>query len=379
MGKSRVVIYDTQSQSMKDIIASIFEKFPHNVAGKKVLIKPNMLGPFEMERGVTTNPIVIDALVTYLLEAGADVIVGDNPGGQGGGVIATAKRCGIYQASHGRFVNISKSCKMVKLNSRFVKEVNVSTAILEADILINLPRFKTHGYAGISGAIKNMFGIVVGPGKAKLHFATPNPNDFHELLVDLYEVRIPDLIIMDGIFAMEGMGPTTGELRPLNKIIASTDGVALDAVVARMMGFDISLIRHIIVAAERGLGVCDMDNIEIEGDFHIIENFKLPISYDRNSKITAPKMSGVLELYKVGTTVPNFIKKEACIKCGECSRSCPVSAIIMDPYPVIDRRKCISCFCCAELCLKECFGYLNGAEVFDSLFSKLGDGKDENR
>lgn len=362
---------------MKNIIASIFEKFPLNVTGKKVLIKPNMLGPFEMERGVTTSPIVIDALVSYLIEAGANVMVGDNPGGQGGGVIATAKRCGIYQASHGKFANISKSCKMVELKSRFVKEVNVSTAVLDADILIDLPRFKTHGYAGMSGAIKNMFGIVVGPGKAKLHFATPNPDDFHELLVDLYQVRVPDLVIMDGIVAMEGMGPTTGELRPLNKIIASTDGVALDSIVARMMGFDIGLIRHIGIASERGIGAADLDDIDVEGDFHVIEGFKLPVSYDRNTKITAPKMSGVLELYKVGTTVPNFIKKEACVKCGECYRSCPVSAITMDPYPVINRRKCISCFCCAELCLKECFGYLNGIEVFDNLFSKLGDGKDE--
>ncbi|MGB7604581.1 MAG: DUF362 domain-containing protein [Lutisporaceae bacterium] len=378
MDKSKVVLYDTSKEEIKIIIEDIFKQFPMELEGKKVLVKPNMLGPFEQEKGVTTNPIVIEALVTYLLERKADVIVGDNPGGQGGGVVATAKKCGIYQASLGRFQSISKSCRMIDLKSRFLKEINVSDAIMDADIIINLPRFKTHGYAGLSGAIKNMFGIVVGPGKAKLHFKTPKPEDFHELLVDLYQVRVPDLVIMDGIYAMEGMGPTTGDLRPLNKILASIDGVALDATVARMMGFDLELIRHITIAAERGIGHYMEDEIVIIGDNKPIENFKLPISYDASVKITAPKMSGVMELYKLGSTVPNFDKPDLCLKCGECAKSCPVLAITMEPYPVINRRKCISCFCCAELCLKGCFGYVDGVKVFDKLFSALGDGTDEN-
>ena len=369
--KSKVIVYETQEQEMSKIIENIFENFPMEVEGKKILIKPNMLGPFEVERGVTTNPIIIEALVDYLIEKGANVIVGDNPGGQGGGVIAAAKKSGIFQASKGHFENIGAACQIYPMNSRLVKEITVSNAVLDCDILIDLPRFKTHAYAGISGGIKNMFGIVVGPGKAKLHFATPKPDDFHELLVDLYQVRVPDLIIMDGIYAMEGMGPTTGNLVQINKVLASNDGVALDATMARMMGFDINLIRHLIVANERNLGNYKEEDIEVIGDASKIENFVIPISYSAEVTATAPKMGGVLELYKLGTTVPNFCKPDNCVKCGECARSCPVGAISMEPYPVINRKKCISCYCCAELCLRDCFEYIDGAKVFEQLFSKL--------
>ena len=371
MSKSKVIVYDTNKQDMKSIIEDVFVNFPQDVKGKKVLIKPNMLGPFEVERGVTTNPVLIEALVDYLIDCGANIIVGDNPGGQGGGVIAAAKKSGIYQASKGHFENIGTACQLFPMNSRFVKEINVSDAVLDCDILIDLPRFKTHAYAGISGSIKNMFGIVVGPGKAKLHFETPKPDDFHELLVDLYQVRVPDLVIMDGIYAMEGMGPTTGNLKKIDKVLASTDGVALDATMARMMGFDIELIRHILVANERNLGVYKEEDIELVGDASKIEGFELPISYSAEVKATAPKMAGVLDLYKLSTTVPNFCKPENCVKCGECAKSCPVGAITMDPYPVINRKKCISCYCCAELCLRECFEYIDGTQVFETLFSKL--------
>lgn len=371
MAKSKVAIYSTVDTSISEIIRNAMEQFPLDVENKTVLIKPNMLGPFEQEKGVTTSPAVLQPLVEYLLNRNANVIVGDNPGGQGGGVELTAKRCGIFQASLGTFVNIGKRCRIIKINSRFVDNINVSDAVLDADIVIDLPRFKTHAYAGVSGAIKNMFGIVVGPGKAKLHFAARKLDEFHELLVDLYQVRIPDLVIMDAIYAMEGMGPTTGNLIPLNKILVSSDGVALDATVARMMGFNLKLIKHITIAAERNLGKCKEDEIEIIGDASQIKNFELPVTYNEEDMIKAPRFSGVLELYKLGTAIPEFYNFDKCIQCGECACSCPVGAINLTPYPEINRGKCISCFCCAELCAKECFRYADGRQVFENLFSKL--------
>lgn len=371
MSKSKVAIYSTNDVSISEIIKQSMEEFPLDVKNKTVLIKPNMLGPFEQERGVTTSPAVLQPLVEYLLDHDANVIVGDNPGGQGGGVEITAKRCGIYQASLGTFRNIGKKCHIVDIKSRFVEKISVSDAVLDADIIIDLPRFKTHAYAGISGAIKNMFGIVVGPGKAQLHFAARKLEEFHELLVDLYQVRVPDLVIMDGIYAMEGMGPTTGNLIPLNKILVSFDGIALDATMARMMGFNVELIKHITIAAERNIGKYKEEDIDILGDASPIEKFTLPMTYDEEDMIETPRLSGVLELYKLGTAVPEFYNFDKCVKCGECAKSCPVGAIKLDPYPNINRKKCISCFCCAELCLRECFRYTDGREVFENLFSKL--------
>lgn len=371
MEKSKVAIYNTNDISISEIINEAMEQFPIDVKNKTVLIKPNMLGPFEQEKGVTTSPAVLQPLVEYLLSKKANVIVGDNPGGQGGGVEITAKRCGIFQASLGTFENIGKKCRIISINSRFVDKISVSDAVLDADIVIDLPRFKTHAYAGISGAIKNMFGIVVGPGKAQLHFAARKLEEFHELLVDLYQVRVPDLVIMDGISAMEGMGPTTGNLLPLNKILVSFDGVALDATVARMMGFNVELIKHITIAADRKLGKYKAEDIDVVGDASPIENFNLPVTYEEDDMIKAPRLSGVLELYKLGTAIPEFYDYKKCVKCGECAKSCPVGAINLTPYPTIDRKKCISCFCCAELCIRECFRYTDGREIFENLFSKL--------
>lgn len=369
---SKVIIYDNAQRDVKNIIEDIFRKFPLDVSGKKILVKPNMLGPFEQEKGVTTNPVVIETVVDYLLAKGADVIVGDNPGGQGGGVDLTAKKCGIYQASKGTYRNIGDSCVMYKTDSRFFKEITISRVIHEVDMVINLPRFKTHGYAGLSGAIKNMFGYVVGPGKANLHLKTPRIEDFCELLVDLYQIRVPELTIVDGIYAMEGMGPTTGKLRWLDKIIAGTDGVAVDTVISRMMGFKKEDIKYIHIAAERGLGTDVDSEIEVVGDDSKIENFELPVSYSKTFKASAPGIEGVMSLYKVGHMVPKFEKVELCKRCRKCMEACPAAALTFkDNYPVIDHRKCISCFCCAEMCAEGCFAYIDAVDIFENMFSKL--------
>jgi uncharacterized protein (DUF362 family) len=221
---SKVIISDTQNNEIFEIIKNVFKIFgvEDKVKDKKVLIKPNILGPFPPERGVTTDPRVISAIVQELKKCGSkEIIVGDNSGSIHFDPLKIAKITGILDASDGCYSNIAREVLEVKVESKFIDELFISKIVKEADYVINVPKFKTHSLTTITGAIKNMFGIIPGGKKAKLHTFSRSIKGFAELLVDIYQIRIPDLNIMDAIIGMEGVGPTNGETRVINKIISS--------------------------------------------------------------------------------------------------------------------------------------------------------------
>jgi len=147
-----------------------------------------------------------------------------------------AKITGMLKASNGHLKNIAGEIEKVCLESKFIEALYISKIVLHADYIINVPKFKTHSLTTITGAIKNMFGIIPGGKKAKLHTVTHSINEFAELLIDIYQIRIPDLHIMDAIIGMEGTGPTNGRISEINKIICSDNGISLYAVMAFMMG-----------------------------------------------------------------------------------------------------------------------------------------------
>ena len=365
---SDVLIIDIDGDRLEEdaraAVARIFDRFRVDVGGRKVLIKPNILAGLPPEMGVTTNPTVVAAIVDQCLAQGAsEVMVGDNPGGVDRNSQTTAEMCGIYQASRGHFKNLSERVVEVPTASRFVPTFPISKAVLDADYLINVPCFKTHTLTTITGAVKNCFGWVAGGYKARLHLAAPSRGRFQELLMDIYQIRRPDLNIMDGILAMEGNGPTHGRVRPLGKLLASTDAVALDATMARMIGVDPAGLRLFQIAAQRGLGHWAADEVSVEGPLAVIPDFKLPTEF------AASPTEQVALLQDIGTTVPT-VKEEVCIQCGDCQLNCPAQAISMDPFPVVDPQKCIACFCCAELCLEGAMEVPRGRlpEKFDRMF-----------
>lgn len=346
---SKVIISDVQNNKISEIIKNVFEIFEveDKVKDKKVLVKPNLLGPFPPERGVTTDPRVISAIVQELKKCKPkDIVVGDNSGSIHFDPFKIAKITGILDASDECYSNIAREVVEVKVESEFIEELFISRMVKEADYVINVPKFKTHSLTTITGAIKNMFGIIPGGKKAKLHSFTRSIKEFAELLVDIYQIRIPDLNIMDAIIGMEGAGPTNGKTRIINKIISSDNGVSLDSVMAAMMGLKPDTIELLQVAKERNLGETYISNIIIYGELEVISGFKTP----NNGFLQRIRKAAVPHIFNFAAVKP-IVNHKKCKICKRCIEVCPVSAMnLTDKFPEADRKKCISCFCCDEHC-----------------------------
>lgn len=154
---------------------------------------------------------------------------------------------------------------------------------------------------------------------------------------------------MDGIFAMQGEGPTAGEVYPANKILISTDPLALDTVAINMLGMEIEEVPILTAARQRKIGESKLVNISIDGDYKDIPklaNFKLPKRYKSSKKRNSKALVKIIDFFK---TVPKVNRKK-CRNCNVCVESCPVGAINLDTKQ-IDYKVCIECMCCHELCM----------------------------
>jgi uncharacterized protein (DUF362 family)/Pyruvate/2-oxoacid:ferredoxin oxidoreductase delta subunit len=340
--QEKVLILPAEVADFPGEVERILEEFPLPWEGKRVLVKPNILGPFPPERGVTTHPQLVRAVVRQLLRRGAEVMVGDNPGVGGYGTNErAAKVSGIVSASLGCFVNLAQGVVREKIKSRFVNEVGFSRMVLEADLIISLPRFKTHSLTQLTGGIKNTYGYIAGGDKSRLHTLALGTRQFSELVVDIFAHRPPHLTIVDGLTAMEGEGPSSSELRPLNRLIASYNAVAVDSAMARIMGLKEADVFQIQFAKEKGL----YRGAQIEGDASPLPNFKGPFGSGLRQLI-APLVNSLAFRY---THPKPRINLELCVHCNRCVNACPVQAI--DETPNIDQSKCITCYCCQEVCI----------------------------
>ena len=185
--------------------------------------------------GIITHPAVLRAVVEKVETMGpAAIVVGDNPGLFNYGANEDSfQKTGLMEAAKGYYQNIGNDSLPGDFNPDFMPTVSLSRIVLEADIIISLPKFKTHGLTVITGAIKNSYGFLPGAQKAKLHKAAGSPERFHEVVVEVFRLRVPDLFLVDAVVGMEGNGPASPDLRDIGLILASDNAVALDAVMAR--------------------------------------------------------------------------------------------------------------------------------------------------
>lgn len=345
----RVLIHPATYENVRPAVDRAFELFPLALRGKKVLIKPNVLRASEPREAIVTHPAVLRAVVEKAESLGpASLIVGDNPGLFGYGDNEECfRKTNLMEAAGGHYVNIGNEAVRRDFNPAYMPSVTVSKAALDADVLISLPRFKTHGLTVISGAVKNSYGLLPGAQKAKLHRAAGNAERFHEMLVDVFRLRVPELFIMDAVVGMEGNGPASPDLRDIGLILASDNAVAMDAVVAAMMGCDPARLGFLRKAKEAGLGDYDLRRIDVVGELKRVPDFKLPpISGEVNLGNET-----IQQAIHRKTLVRPRVDAELCTGCGTCVEVCAMEALSMDgELPRVDADTCISCFCCQEMC-----------------------------
>ncbi len=345
----KVMIHPADYGNVRDAVDKAFELFPQDLKGKTVLIKPNVLRSSKAEEGICTHPAVLAAVVEKVETMGpSSIVVGDNPGVVSYGANEESFRtAGLMDAAKGYYRNIGNDSVQVEFNPDFMSPVSVSPIVLDADVIISLPKFKTHGLTVITGAIKNSYGFLPGAQKARLHKAAGSPERFHEVVVDVFKLRVPNLIIVDAVVGMEGNGPASPDLRDIGLILASDNAVALDGVIATLMGCEPGLLKFLRKAKEEGLGDYALSGIEVIGELKPLPGFRLPPlsgeaimnnqvmqSWIHNRAVSRPK-----------------VNPDLCTGCGTCVDQCPVSALtLMDNLPQVDPTVCITCFCCQEMC-----------------------------
>jgi uncharacterized protein (DUF362 family) len=313
----------------------------------RVLIKPNLLSASTPDTGIDTHPEIVRAVVRLVKETGAKVFLGDSPG-----VWGTVEDIdNVYEKSGMKQIAREESIELVKFNLiRMRLGYPITTMLDRCDCLISVPKFKTHDLMILTGAIKNLFGLIPGLYKTELHKRALVSFEFAKVLVDIYSIAKPNLSIIDGIVAIEGDGPASGgQLRSLGLILAGSDAVAIDSVMATIMGLRPKDILSTKEAAKRGLGNAEFDKIDILGENIqdiIVHNYRLPQTSIVN-KIPRPFLSIGKSLLKFKPSV----NRTKCINCGLCIEACPVKAIIIHKKQTkIDNRKCVLCLCCKEVC-----------------------------
>lgn len=331
--------------------------------GMKIALKANLVAAHKPEAAVTTHPTLLAELTGMLTARGAQVVVGDSPGGLfTEGALQRVYRVAGLEAveAAGAQLNLDTSEQSVTFPQAVVAKSFVCTGWLwQADAIINVCKLKSHGMMGMSAAAKNMFGSIPGTKKPEYHFRFPDMADFANMIVDLDEFFAPVLHIADAVVGMEGNGPTQGTPRQMGAILASPSPHMLDMVCARMLGMRPQEVPTLTAAQQRGLAPATVEEVRVFGNVEefLVKDFeKIDVRNDLTFKSAA---GGGLIGQVFGTVAKKVLSSRpqlhpsACVGCGECMRICPAKAITMqNKLPQIDRSRCIHCFCCQEFCPK---------------------------
>ncbi|MFO7956551.1 MAG: DUF362 domain-containing protein [Candidatus Brocadiia bacterium] len=330
--------------------------------GHTVLLKPNLLSPWDPpEKAVNTHPEFVAAVAGLCAERGCRVLIGDSCGSLGAGstrramevtgLLEVAERTGAELVDFDRAPALTVECP----DPMVLKEpFHVTSAYAGADVVVTLPKLKTHGLTLLTGAVKNQFGMIPGRGKKDVHLRAPKPDTMAQALVDVYSTVKPHLAIMDAVMGMEGAGPAAGSPRRVGLVLASDDGVALDAVEAAVMGIEEGRVLTTQYAHRRAVGCGRLADVGVSGlpvSEAAVEGFKKPAYRTQNALMRIVPEFAVRWLFsQFGSTFPQ-VEHGACILCGECVRNCPASALSrLNGRIEVARQRCIGCYCCTEVC-----------------------------
>lgn len=320
--------------------------------GDKVLLKPNLLSAKHPSRGVTTHPAVVKAVAQLVQEAGGIPAIGDSPAV--GSLRRVATQAGITEIADelGCPLVEFKEVAQVRTGKDYTfRRIELARAVLEADVVINIPKVKTHSMTLLTLGVKNIFGCIPGMRKAHWHLkAGIDHSYFAGMLAELCQMVKPALTIADGIVAMEGEGPGNGDVRPLGLIVAGVNPFSLDTIICQIVGVSPEDVPTIQAARQRGLEETTLKKINVLG--HPVQGlkvapFRLPASFDLQWNLP-----GFVKRPLKNIFIPKpKIKEDLCRVCGACAEVCPPQAISLRDNKIrIDYRKCIRCYCCQEVC-----------------------------
>ncbi len=326
--------------------------------GMRVVIKANLVSAMKPEKAATTHPALLAALTRMLRERGANVVIGDSPGGTFAAphLNAVYRVCGLSEAeAAGAELNRDFSQKEADLpEAHTAKHITYTGYLDGADAIISFCKLKSHGMLSLSAATKNLFGAIPGIIKPEYHYRYPDPMDFADMLIDLNEFFLPKLYLVDAVQAMEGNGPTAGTPKYMGALLAGTNPHKIDLLCAKLIGLETKNVPTLRAAQERGLTPASAEELEISGDAEefVCKDF-VTVQKGTGTDFGAQKGKLLGAAAKTVLRARPKLKRSRCVGCGVCRNTCPAHAIVIEKGKAkIDRRACIRCFCCQEFCPK---------------------------
>ena len=328
--------------------------------GDRVLIKPNLLSASDPERRITTDPAIVKAVASMVLDSGAKPFIGDSPALEPFSRVARITGMEEVGKELGIPVEDLTEPQQVQTDESYrFRNIEISSKVLNADAVINIPKLKTHCQMLLTLGVKNLFGTVVAQRKAEWHYRVGLDRDlFASLHLDIYRAVNPVLTILDGIWGMEGHGPGNGTPRKFGLLAASGNALALDIFVCRYLGVDLEDFPLYRAAKDRNLAI-PPEKIQLIDE---MEEHLHP------GQVEIPKLDSLHVL-------PGFLKplapwlvsrpyqdRDKCIGCGRCVDICAAEAITLAPDRTLhyDYKKCIRCFCCQEVCPQDAIRFRKG-------------------
>lgn len=330
--------------------------------GQKVLLKPNLLRGASTEEAITTHPSVLKAMANLVKEIGGQPLIAESPGAgitySESSLKDVYEKCGLTDIFEKKELNYDIGIKDISYpKARLLKKFEIIKPAIEADVIINMPKIKTHSFTYLTCAVKNIFGLIPGRTKIVYHGTLKDPDNFSRMLLDISDFIKPHLTIVDGIVGMDGDGPAAGNPKKIGLILAGENILAMDFAICKLINMKPEKVSYLRIAQQEGNCPKLIDEIDILGDNFIKSmtiDFKLPSTYYGKEEISGirPYLKDIaLSVFNELLTVKPKVMKKMCKSCGICIKNCPVSAMKNNGNKImIDYDKCIRCYCCHELC-----------------------------
>ncbi len=349
--------YDQVEKKLRDLLEMMGGLGRFIKPGQRIVLKPNLLLAARPDKAITTHPSVVAAIGKIAGELTKNLTLAESPGSgyayDRKALEKSYQTCGMTDAAKTAGIELSYDTSFETVSfpaGKLVKQFSIITPIRNCEGYINLCKLKTHGLTFLTGATKNIFGVIPGRTKTGYHGTMTTRELFAGMLLDLAALAPPMLTIMDAVIGMEGEGPSGGHPRRIGLLVASEDPLALDIVAAEIMGLPKERNPLLLEAKKREMHPSSLEDVEVIGvpkEQLRIEGFKLPSSLIKEKFSLLALFTPIAKAFF--TVDPRIIKTE-CVACGACKNACPREAITINQVAEIDKKKCIRCYCCHEMC-----------------------------